>query len=83
MLRSLLLKAELVTNARDAIDKFIENRNNVCCDTKFRLVIMDLNLPNNQGFEALDKIMEHQRTVKLGKKRENKKKLMNNFLQSV
>ena len=83
MLRSLLLKAELVTNAKDAIDKFIENRNSVCCDIKFRLIIMDLNLPSNQGFDALEKIMEHQRTVKLGRKRENKKKLMNNYLQSI
>lgn len=77
------MKAELVTNAREAIEKFIVNRNNVCCDIKFRLVIMDLNLPNNQGFEALEKMMEHQRTVKLGRKRETKKKLMNNYLQSI
>ena len=77
------MKAELVTNAREAIEKFIVNRNNVCCDIKFRLIIMDLNLPNNQGFEALEKIMEHQRTVKLGRKRETKKKLMNNYLQSI
>ena len=44
---------------------------------------MDLNLPSNQGFEALEKMMEHQRTVKLGRKRETKKKLMNNYLQSI
>ena len=44
---------------------------------------MDLNLPDNQGFEAIEQIMEHQRTVKLGKKRETKKKLLNNYLLSI
>lgn len=47
MLRSHNVKAEFVTNSRDAIEKFIENRNRTCCDTKFRLVVMDLNLPND------------------------------------
>ena len=83
MLRSHNVKAELVTNSQEAIEKFIDNRGKTCCDTKFRLVVMDLNLPNDKGFTALEKIMEHQRTVKLGKKRENKKKLMNNYLKSI
>ena len=44
---------------------------------------MDLNLPDMQGFEAIEQIMEHQRTVKLGKKRETKKKMLNNYLLSI
>ena len=83
MLRSLNVHAELITSSQQAIDLFIENRNATCCDTKFRLIVMDLNLPGGLGFTALEKIIEYQRTVHLGKKRENKKKLMNNFLHSI
>lgn len=44
---------------------------------------MDLTLPSGLSFAALEKIIEYQRTVHLGKKRENKKRLMNNYLQSI
>ena len=62
---------------------FIENRAKVCCDVKYRLIIMDLNLTDGVGFQATDQIMEHQRSVKLGKKRETKKKMLNNYLLSI
>ena len=62
---------------------FMDNRAKVCCDVKYRLIIMDLNLTDGEGFKATDEIMEHQRSVKLGKKRETKKKMLNNYLLSI
>ena len=62
---------------------FIENRTKMCCDVKYKLVIMDLNLPQNEGFEAIEKMFEHQREIKLGRKRETKKKMFNNYLLSI
>ena len=53
------IKSEQATQGREAVEKFMENRSKVCCDVKFRLVIMDLNLPDMEGFDAIEKIMEH------------------------
>ena len=61
----------------------MDNRAKVCCDVKYRLIIMDLNLTDGEGFKETDEIMEHQRSVKLGKKRETKKKMLNNYLLSI
>ena len=77
------LTAEMANSGTDAVEKFIENRAKTCCDTKFRLVIIDLNLPDDEGFESTKQILEHQRTVKLSRKRETKKQMLNNYLLSI
>ena len=53
------IRSERTTQGREALERFIENRKKGCCDVKFKLIIMDLNLPDNQGFEAIEQIMEH------------------------
>ena len=44
---------------------------------------MDLDLPADQSFSTVQQINELQRIVNLGKKREAKKKMLNNYLESV
>ena len=53
------INSDRVTQGREAVDKFIENRRKICCDAKYKLVIMDLNLPEMSGFDAIEQIMEH------------------------
>ena len=74
---------ETAYSGRQALEKFIENRAKTCCDLKYKLVLMDINLPNDEGFDVTKQMLEHQRTVKLGRKRENKKKMLNNYLLSI
>jgi len=38
---------------------FIENRNKTCCKVKYQLVLMDLNMPIVDGFQATQRIMSH------------------------
>ena len=77
------MHADMASSGDEALEKFIENRAKVCCDLKYKLIIMDLNLPNDDGFDASRQMLEHQRTVTLGRKRENKKKVFNNYLLSI
>ena len=48
------INSDRVTQGYEAVDKFIENRRKLCCDAKYKLVIMDLNLPEMQGFDAIE-----------------------------
>ena len=46
------LYVETVSSGREAFEKFIENRAKTCCDLKYKLVLMDANLPDDEGFEV-------------------------------
>ena len=55
------VKAELCTNGPEALAKFIENRNKVCCDLRYKLIIIDLDLPEDTSWTTIEQINEHQR----------------------
>ena len=35
---------------QEAIDKFIADRKKTCCKVKYQIVLMDLNMPDVDGF---------------------------------
>ena len=72
-------EVEITGNTQDALRKFIDNRARVCCEVRYKLVIIDLDLQDDEGFELTQKIIEHQVSVKPGKSQEQKKQLQNNF----
>lgn len=60
MLRQLGLHSEKASGGKEAIDQFIANRKKQCCKVKFQLVLMDLNMPEVDGFMATKKILSYQ-----------------------
>ena len=54
------LFSEKASGGQEAIDRFIANRKKKCCKVKFQLVLMDLNMPEVDGFKATTKILAYQ-----------------------
>ena len=50
---------ETVSSGRGAFEKFMENRAKTCCDLKYKLVLMDINLPDDEGFDVAKQMLEH------------------------
>ena len=53
------LHAEMANTGLEAFEKFIENRAKTCCELKYKLVIMDINLPNDEAFTISKQMLEH------------------------
>ena len=53
------LALETADTGIEASEKFVANRAKVCCQSKYRLVIIDLNLQNDGGFNAAKHMLEH------------------------
>lgn len=45
LLSNLGIKSKLASGGQEAIDLFIKDREKKCCNVKFQLVLMDLNMP--------------------------------------
>ena len=61
LLQGMGLTVETASGGQEAIDQFITNRQKKCCKVKFQLVLMDLNMPEVDGFQATKKIMAYQK----------------------
>jgi CheY-like chemotaxis protein len=46
------IQVDKAMNGKEAFNMFQKNLNKNCCDTKYKLVLMDLNMPIMDGFEA-------------------------------
>ena len=50
LLQTLGVTARQALSGQEAIDLFIEDRKKTCCNVKFQVVFMDLNMPIMDGF---------------------------------
>lgn len=55
------IKCDKALGGQEAIDKFIKSREKTCCERKYQIVLMDLNMPNVDGFMATQKILAFQK----------------------
>ena len=55
------VKVDKAMNGKEAIIMFSKNFHKKCCDTRYKLVLMDLNMPIMDGYEAATQILALQR----------------------
>ena len=46
-------------NGNQAIDKFFDDRQKHCCTTHYRLILIDLDLPEIDGYTASKEILDY------------------------
>ena len=46
------ISVETASNGIEAVQKFIDNRQKYCCSSYFKLILMDIRMPEMDGFEA-------------------------------
>ena len=61
MLNLVGVKVEKAENGQEAVEMFMDNRQKCCCKTWYKLVLMDLDMPVMDGFQAAEKIIEYQK----------------------
>lgn len=59
LLNEMGIICEQALGGQEAIDLFIANRQKKCCNKKYQLVFMDLNMPVVDGFQATNRIMAY------------------------
>ena len=52
MLKKMGIICDKANGGLEAINMFIKNRKKTCCIKKYKVVLMDLNMPNLDGFKA-------------------------------
>ena len=58
MLQGLQIVSEEATSGQESIDKFNQNRDKTCCDKRYKLILMDINMPDMNGHEAAKQILQ-------------------------
>lgn len=61
LLLTMGVECEQAFGGRQAIEMFIEDRVKTCCENKFQVIFMDLNMPEVDGFQATQKILAFQK----------------------
>ena len=51
------IQVDKAMNGKEAVNMFSKNMNKKCCNTKYKLVLMDLNMPIMDGYEATVQIL--------------------------
>ena len=62
ILENIGIVSDQAFGGQEAIDKFIENRQKTCCDRRYQIILMDLNMPIVDGFQATMRILSYQKT---------------------
>eukprot|EP00347_Sterkiella_histriomuscorum_P020398 403337956 len=57
-------KVDKAYNGQEAVDLYKINLEKTCCNVKYKLILMDLNMPIMDGFEATLKILEMNSTAR-------------------
>ena len=63
LLQTHKFKCDKANGGQEAIDMFKANRTKTCCSSKYQIVLMDLNMPTVDGFQATSKILQFQRAM--------------------
>ena len=45
-------------NGQEAVNMYSENLKKTCCNTKYKLILMDLNMPLMDGYEATNRLLK-------------------------
>lgn len=56
------IKVEKASNGKEAVELFKENLERTCCSLKYKLILMDLNMPIMDGYTATIEIQEYIET---------------------
>jgi len=60
LLQSMGMICQRALSGQEAIDLFVKDRKKKCCETKYLIVFMDLNMPFLDGFQATERILGFQ-----------------------
>ena len=61
LLESFEIICDKVTSGRQAIDKFVDDFQKCCCRKRYKIILIDLDLPDVDGYEASKQILEYQK----------------------
>ena len=58
------VKCDVAENGKIGYEKFIANREKVCCSTYYKLVLTDLDMPVMDGIKSAKLMIAYQKTLK-------------------
>ena len=58
MLAGVGIKIDKAENGKEGLDMFIDDFQKQCCSIRYKLILMDLEMPILDGYQATEKIIE-------------------------
>ena len=58
MLGGVGITIDKAENGKEGLDMFVDNLQKQCCSIRYKLILMDLEMPIMDGYTATEKILE-------------------------